>query len=65
MSACIGDVSIGTKTDREMAEFLRDRANNLGVTQAELLRRLLEHYRNGCYGDLVCPHCAAEIHVRL
>jgi hypothetical protein len=65
MSACLGDVSVGTKADREMADFLRDRANVLGVTQSELIRRLFEHYRDGCHGDLVCPHCTNELRVRL
>jgi hypothetical protein len=65
MSTCLGDVSVGTKADREMTDFLRERANELGVTQSELIRRLFEHYRGGYSGNLICPHCEEAIHVRL
>ena len=56
---------MGTKADMEMASFLREQANSLGVTQSELIRRLFEHYLDSVRGELVCPHCESEVRVRL
>jgi hypothetical protein len=45
MSECIGDVTAGTKVDQSMREFINEEAARLGVTNAELHRRLLDFYR--------------------
>ena len=45
MSECIGEVTAGTKIDQSMREFINEEAARLGVTNAELHRRLLDFYR--------------------
>jgi type II secretory pathway predicted ATPase ExeA len=65
MAECIGTVSVGTQTDREMARYVRDEANDLGISQAEFLRRLLEHYRDSRKGELACPECDEQLRVSL
>lgn len=61
MVSCFGTRPVGTKTDDEMAEFVSSRGNDLGVSNAELLRRLLEHYRENCRGKHACPHCGSRL----
>jgi predicted small metal-binding protein len=63
MSQCFGSCSVGTKTDRETCEFLTRRANELGVSNSELLRRLIDHYRTSRKGDLECPECGKTLKV--
>lgn len=65
MAECMGDVPVGTKTDRSMAEFLDRRAERLGVTRAELLRRLLDEYRAAWAGERHCPYCKRELRLYL
>ena len=65
MSECIGDVTAGTKVDQSMREFLNEEAARLGVTNAELHRRLLDLYRESREQDLECPHCGEPITLTL
>ncbi|SFR75905.1 hypothetical protein SAMN04487947_4212 [Halogeometricum rufum] len=65
MSQCMGDVPVGAHTDRQMAEFLREEATHLGVSQSELLRRVFEYYRDCCEGNFECPECGEELRVNL
>jgi hypothetical protein len=61
MSECIGDVTAGTKVDQSMREFLNEEAARLGVTNAELHRRLLDLYRESREQEPECPHCGEPI----
>ena len=61
----MGDVPVGAHTDRQMAEFLREEATRLGVSQSELLRRLFEHYRECREDHLNCPSCGEALEVDL
>lgn len=65
MAQCMGDVPCGTKIDQAMREFLEDEADRLGVTKAELHRRLLDFYRESRETDTPCPHCGEDITVKL
>lgn len=65
MSSCTGDIPIGTKTDRQMAEFVESEADRLGVTKSEFHRRLLEFYRGSRRENQDCPHCDDTIVVDL
>jgi hypothetical protein len=65
MSQSLGTVSVGTQTDREMANFISEEATRIGVSKAEFIRRLFEHYRESRNGELVCPYCSEELQIRL
>ena len=64
MSGCFGDVPVAAKTDREMSDFLSHRANEIGVSKSELLRRLFDHYRESRDGELECPDCEKTLRVK-
>lgn len=57
MSLCMGDIPVSAKVDREMQEFLEAEARDRGLTRAELVRRLLDTYRESRREQLGCPHC--------
>lgn len=42
---CRGGHTLSTKVDDEMNRWLDRRAKMAGVTKAEIVRRLLDHYR--------------------
>lgn len=65
MSDCFGDIPVTAKTDREMSDFLSHRANEIGVSKSELLRRLFDHYRESREGALECPECGRTMKVKL
>lgn len=57
MADCYGDLAVSTKTDREMIEFLDAESERLGLTRAELMRRVLSLYRESRREQVGCPHC--------
>lgn len=61
MSSCQGDIPLGTKTDRSMAEFVESECDRLGVSKSEFQRRLLELYRDTRREDAECPHCGETV----
>lgn len=65
MAQCMGDVPCGTKVDQSMRDFLDDEANRLGVSRAELVRRVLDFYRDTRQDDSNCPHCGDQITIDL
>jgi len=65
MARCIGDIPAGTKIDQSMREFLDDEAGRIGVTKAELYRRLFDFYRESRENEPSCPHCGDPITVDL
>jgi uncharacterized protein with PIN domain len=65
MSSCHGDITLGTKTDRAMAEFIESEAESYGVTKSEFHRRLLELYRESRRENVDCPHCNETIVLNL
>jgi hypothetical protein len=65
MSSCQGELAATAKIDREMLEFVDAEAERLGVTRTELLRRLLELYRESRRENTDCPHCDTTIKLDL
>ena len=65
MAESNGTVPVGTKVDSAMKEFLDEEANRLGVSKAELQRRLLEFYRAGIEDETPCPNCGSAIEIPL
>jgi hypothetical protein len=61
MSSCLGDHAISTKVDDQMESFLTSEAERLGVSRAELLRRILDSYRESRYKNIECHNCGAEV----
>jgi negative regulator of replication initiation len=61
MSKCHGDVSLATKVDRDMSEYVDAQAERLGVSKAEFHRRLLELYQESRREETDCPHCGDTI----
>lgn len=57
----MGEISVGTKTDQEMCEFVRSEAERLGVSRSEFLRRLMALYRESRRGEVACPHCGETV----
>jgi hypothetical protein len=48
-----------------MREFVEDEAARLGVSKTELLRRLLDTYRNSRAGNTPCEHCSEPVVIEL
>lgn len=65
MPTRLGTVTVSTKVDRETASFLVAEANRLEISQAELLRRAVDHIYESRAGELSCPHCERELNVSL
>jgi hypothetical protein len=65
MADCHGDIPCSTKVDSSMRGFLEDEAERLGVTKAELHRRVLDFYRQSRKDETPCPHCAGDIDIQL
>lgn len=65
MSRCLGDIPVGAKVDGDMKEFVENQARELGVTEAEFLRRLLEFHRESQRENMGCPSCDQTIVVDL
>lgn len=65
MSQCQGTITTSTKVDREMVQFLNQRAEHLGVSRAELLRRLFDQYHESHKNNLQCPYCENTIRMEL
>lgn len=65
MNRCVGTISVGTKVDREMREFVENEADRLGVTPSEFLRRLLIEYRESRKGNRLCEHCEQQAVIEL
>lgn len=65
MSRCQGEIPVSTKVDRPMREFVEDEAARLGVSKTELLRRLLDTYRNSRAGNTPCEHCSEPVVIEL
>lgn len=63
MSRCQGEVPVTCKVDESMAEFVDSEAQRCGVSRAELLRRILDDYRDSRAGELACPSCGQELHI--
>lgn len=61
MSDCMGDIPVGAKVDRDMKEYIGSQAQSLGVSEAELLRRLLEFYRESQRENMDCPECGNTV----
>jgi hypothetical protein len=61
----MGDVPCGTKIDRSMREFIDSEADRLGITRAELVRRILDFYRESRQEESNCPHCKTDITIPL
>ena len=58
-------VTASTKVSGDTADFLDAQAEKNETTQAELLRRLIQHYREAEETGLTCPHCKNEVLIDL
>lgn len=61
MSDCHGNLSVGSRIDKQMQEFLDAEADRLGVNRAELVRRMFDAYRESRREQMDCPHCEETI----
>lgn len=48
---------MSTKVDHEMTEFIDSRCDDLGISSAEFVRRILDLYKESVEGALACPSC--------
>lgn len=64
MAACKGDVPITTKVDEATRDLLDTVAEQEETSRAEILRQLLELYRQSVDGALDCPSCTNTVIVR-
>lgn len=65
MSQCQGNITASTKVDRATVRFLDRQATELGVSRAELIRRLVDQYKEACTGGLPCPYCGNHLEMEL
>lgn len=48
-----------------MQDFLDDEADRLGVSKAEVLRRILDFYKESRESETNCPSCGTDITIPL
>ena len=65
MNRCQGSISVGTKVDRSMREFVEHESDRLGVTPAEFVRRVLLLYRQSRAEETACDHCGEPVVMEL
>jgi transposase-like protein len=65
MSETLGTTPISAKVSEDMTVFVDERATSLGITRSELVRRVLQHYRDSHDGQLTCPYCDGTLRVEL
>jgi hypothetical protein len=46
-----------------MLDFLNAEAERCGVTRSELIRRVLDDYRDSRADQLECPECETVLHI--
>ncbi len=63
MSDCMGNLSVSTKVDQSMMDFITAEAERCGVNRSELLRRVLDDYRDSRADQLECPECETTLHI--
>lgn len=63
MSDCMGDLPVTAKVDQSMMDFLTAEAERCGLTRSELLRRVLDDYRDSRADQLECPECETTLHI--
>jgi hypothetical protein len=61
MSDCLGDLPVSAKVDRDMKDWLAAEADRLGITRAELMRRMMQLYRESRNEQVDCPHCGKTV----
>jgi hypothetical protein len=60
-SRCRGDISMTAKVDKPMQEFIDAEAERCGVTRCELMRRVLDDFRDSRREQLDCPDCGQTV----
>jgi negative regulator of replication initiation len=65
MSDCQGEIALATKIDASMDQFVESAAAKQGVSRAELLRRLLDFYRESHQEATACPSCGEPVVMQL
>ncbi len=61
MSQCRGDIPISTKIDKSMKDFIDQEIYRCGINRSEVIRRILDEYRDSHEGNLECPECGQKI----
>jgi hypothetical protein len=61
MSRCRGNITIASKIDKQMLDYIDAEADRLGVSRAEFLRRLLELYQSSRRENEACPECGTSV----
>jgi len=61
MSRCRGNISVSSKIDKEMLDYIDAEADRIGVSRAEFLRRLLELYQSSRREQEDCPECGTPV----
>lgn len=60
MAECQGHVPMSTKVDQRTVDRIDNRANELGVSRAEYLRRLIDAEEKAREGG-ECPECGTSL----
>lgn len=60
-SECFGRRTLSTKVDEETCRWVGSRAEFVGISAAEYLRRVLDLYRESARGNLLCPACHSSL----
>jgi hypothetical protein len=60
-SRCQGDITVAAKVDKPMQEFIDAEAERCGVTRTELMRRVLDGFRDASAGQLECVECGTKL----
>jgi phage terminase large subunit GpA-like protein len=57
MAQCMGELPVTAKVDTDMHQFLEAEARKHAVSRSELMRRILDTYRESRREQVDCPHC--------
>jgi hypothetical protein len=58
---CYGGEALSTRVDRETMNEIETVADRHDITRAELLRRLIDVFRDSRRGAFRCPDCSSRI----
>lgn len=60
-----GTNSVGAGVDDDLASFLDDEAQRLGMTKTDVVRKILAFYQECRKGETPCPECGYDLEIEI
>lgn len=61
MAQCFGELPVTAKVDTDMHQFVEAEARKHAISRSELIRRILDNYRESRREQMDCPHCESTV----